>query len=117
MPVGMATSKTHCWPPQSKPRSSSLHPTRDPLLLFQNSASAVLTFLIHSCTQEPVLITVSQLCPRPVQLEGSCSTSSAVLSRGCIPATIRDQCRCSSKAQRRARNSFLGPIVLNSTIC
>ena len=40
VPVGKATSRTHCSPPQSKPSSWSLQPTRKPSLRRQNSASA-----------------------------------------------------------------------------
>ena len=44
VPAGKQVSDTHCWPPQSKPRISSLHPTLYPSDFFQNSASAWFTF-------------------------------------------------------------------------
>ena len=39
-PAGKHVSDTHCWPPQSKPNISSLHPTLYPSDFRQNSASA-----------------------------------------------------------------------------
>lgn len=47
VPVGKHVSETHCWPPQSKPKISSLQPTLLPSLFFQYSASTWLT-----CTME-----------------------------------------------------------------
>lgn len=44
VPAGKQHSDTHCWPPQSKPRISSLHPTLYPSDFFQKSASAWFTF-------------------------------------------------------------------------
>ena len=48
VPTGKQVSETHCWPPQSKPRISSLHPTRYPSDFLQKSASALLTFMTWS---------------------------------------------------------------------
>mmetsp|Transcript_4631 Transcript_4631/g.13180 ORF Transcript_4631/g.13180 Transcript_4631/m.13180 type:complete len:260 (+) Transcript_4631:1231-2010(+) len=47
VPHGNATSNTHCWPPQSNPRISSLYPTRIPSFDFQNAASALLIDSTH----------------------------------------------------------------------
>ena len=48
VPAGKHVSETHCWPPQSKPNISSLHPTLYPSDFLQNSASAWLTFMTWS---------------------------------------------------------------------
>lgn len=48
VPAGKHVSETHCWPPQSNPKISSLHPTLNPSDLFQNSDSASLIFLTWS---------------------------------------------------------------------
>lgn len=48
VPAGKHVSDTHCWPPQSKPRISSLQPTLYPSDFLQNSASAWLTFTTWS---------------------------------------------------------------------
>lgn len=48
VPTGKQVSETHCWPPQSKPRISSLHPTLYPSDFLQNSTSARLTFMTWS---------------------------------------------------------------------
>ena len=45
VPAGKHVSDTHCWPPQSKPNISSLHPTLYPSDFCQKSASAWLTFM------------------------------------------------------------------------
>mmetsp|Transcript_57500 Transcript_57500/g.140997 ORF Transcript_57500/g.140997 Transcript_57500/m.140997 type:complete len:278 (-) Transcript_57500:995-1828(-) len=48
VPIGKATSETHCCPPHSNPRTSSLHSTRTPSLIFQHAASARFTRLMCS---------------------------------------------------------------------
>eukprot|EP01018_Ginkgo_biloba_P030114 Gb_36461 [translate_table: standard] len=48
VPAGKQTSETHCCPPQSKPKISSLHPTLYPSDFFQYSASAKLTCMTWS---------------------------------------------------------------------
>jgi len=48
VPAGKQFSETHCWPPQSKPKISSLHPTLYPSDFLQNSASARLIFTTWS---------------------------------------------------------------------
>lgn len=45
-PAGKHASDTHCWPPQSKPNISSLHPTLYPSDFRQNSASALLMLMM-----------------------------------------------------------------------
>mmetsp|Transcript_30882 Transcript_30882/g.79318 ORF Transcript_30882/g.79318 Transcript_30882/m.79318 type:complete len:208 (-) Transcript_30882:1122-1745(-) len=60
VPVGNATSSTHCCPPQSKPSISSLQPSRMPAERFQNSASARLTLRIHSMLRGSCAISASR---------------------------------------------------------
>lgn len=52
VPVGNATSSTHCSPPQSKPRIWSLRPTRYPSLRRQYSASACMPCRGAGCITE-----------------------------------------------------------------
>lgn len=46
VPAGKQFSETNCWPPQSNPKISSLHPTAYPSDFLQYSASALLIFMI-----------------------------------------------------------------------
>ena len=48
VPVGKQISETHCCPPQSKPKISSLQPTLYPSDFLQNSASAKVIFMTCS---------------------------------------------------------------------
>ena len=48
VPAGKQVSETHCWPPQSKPRISSLHPNLYRSDFVKKSASAWLIFTTWS---------------------------------------------------------------------
>lgn len=98
VPTGKQVSETHCWPPQSKPRISSLHPTLYPSDFLQNSASAWLTFTTWSLLRGS---RASSLSLNSVNDSSfiSCSSFSSVWLVTCPPLQV--------KALMRTAYSFL----------
>mmetsp|Transcript_18685 Transcript_18685/g.56486 ORF Transcript_18685/g.56486 Transcript_18685/m.56486 type:complete len:279 (+) Transcript_18685:582-1418(+) len=75
VPAGKAVSRTHCWPPQSKPSSESEGPHRYPELRRQKSASASFMRLTQSRSRAPLLSSASRSSENVI-----CATSCGLTS-------------------------------------
>mmetsp|Transcript_29097 Transcript_29097/g.74253 ORF Transcript_29097/g.74253 Transcript_29097/m.74253 type:complete len:302 (+) Transcript_29097:588-1493(+) len=105
LPTGNAVSSTHCCPPQSKPSTSSLHPTRTPADAAQHAASAAFTAATQSLSSGASSSAASRSAARLVACDaepGPARASTRALSGCSLRACSCSLTGCSAAGPARA---------------